>query len=173
MRYRAPVNSACRLGDFELKRGHAMRGRTPRLVVLVLVVISAAAGLVAFGRASAGAATARSDGYQKGRNAGYADGMHDGRAAGLQEGRALQVPLTLPSGMQDAAKAAFNAGYAAGANDVFGGYDGGWDMDSPYVVVLTSAGNGITYRIRSRTPMRPGASYRLCPHSTVLCQGPG
>jgi hypothetical protein len=150
-----------------------MRGRRARLVVLVLVAISVAAGLVALGRASAGAATARSDGYQEGRIGGYADGMHDGRAAGLQEGRALQVPLTLPSGRQDAATAAFNAGYAAGANDVFGGYDGGWDMDSPYIVVLTQAGNGITYRIRSRTPMQRGVNYRLCPHSTVLCQEPG
>jgi hypothetical protein len=150
-----------------------MRGRTPRLVVLVLVAVSAAAGLVAFGRASAGTATARSHGYQQGRIAGYADGVHDGRSAGLQEGRALQVPLTLPSGQQDAAKAAFNAGYAAGANDVFGGYDGGWDMDSPYVVVLTPAGNGIVYTIRSRTPMQRGVNYRLCPHSTVLCQEPG
>jgi hypothetical protein len=146
-----------------------MRGRTPRLVVLVLVAVSAAAGLVAVGRATAGTATARSDGYQQGRTAGYADG----RAAGLSEGRALQVPLTLPSGRQDAAKAAFDAGYAAGANDVFGGYDGGWDMDSPYVVVLTQAGKGIAYRIRSRTPMQPGVNYRLCPHSTDLCQEPG
>jgi hypothetical protein len=150
-----------------------MRGRTPRLVVLVLVAISAAAGLVAVGRASAGAATARSDGYREGRAGGYADGMRDGRAAGLQEGRALQVPLTLPSGAQDAAKEAFNAGYAAGANDVFGGYDGGWDLDSPYVVVLTRAGNGIVYRIRSRTPMQRGVTYRLCPRSTLLCQEPG
>ena len=150
-----------------------MRGRTLRLVVLVLVVISAAAGLVAFGWASAGTATARSDGYQEGRTAGYADGVHDGRAAGLQEGRALQVPLTLPSGLQDATKAAFDEGYAAGANDVFGGYDGGWDLDSPYIVVLTRAGKGIVYRIRSRTPLQRGVIYRLCPHSTVLCQEPG
>jgi hypothetical protein len=150
-----------------------MRGRRARLVVLVLVAVCAAAGLVAFGRASAGAATARSDGYREGRAGGYADGMRDGRAAGLREGRALQVPLTLPSGQQDAAAAAFDAGYAAGANDVFGGYDGGWDMDSPYIVALTPAGNGITYRIRSRTPMQRGVNYHLCPRSTVLCQEPG
>lgn len=150
-----------------------MRGRKARVVVLILVAISAAAGLVAVGRATAGTATARSDGYQQGRIAGYADGMHDGPAAGLQEGRALQAPLTLPSGQQGAAKAAFNAGYAAGANDVFGGYDGGWDIGRPYVVVLTPAGNGITYRVRSRAPMQRGVNYHLCPHSTVLCQEPG
>jgi hypothetical protein len=149
-----------------------MRGRALRLLVLVLVAVSAAAGLVAFGRASAGTATARSNGYRQGRSAGYAAGVQDGRAAGLQEGRALQMPLALPSGLQVAAKAAFNAGYAAGANDVFGGYDGGWDTDSPYIVVLGPAGNGIVYRIRSRTLLKPGVSYRLCPHSTVLCQEP-
>jgi hypothetical protein len=119
-----------------------MRGGTVHLVVLVAV--AAAAGLVAVGGAAAGTATARSDGYEQGRIAGYADGMHNGRAAGLQEGRALQAPLTLPSSQQGPAKAAFNAGYAAGANDVFGGYDGGWDTGSPYVVVLTQTGNGIT-----------------------------
>lgn len=150
-----------------------MRCRRVRLVVLTLVAIAAAAGLVAVGRATAGTATARSGGYQQGRIAGYADGTRDGRAAGLREGRALQAPLTLPSGQQDAAKAAFNAGYTAGANDVFGGYDGGWDIDRPYVVVLTPADNGITYRIRSRTPMQRGVNYHLCPHSTVLCQEPG
>ena len=150
-----------------------MRGRRTRLVVLVLLAVTAAAGLVAFGRASAGTANARSDGYREGRADGYADGMQEGRAAGLQEGRALQVPLTLPSGVQDSAKAAFDAGYTAGANDVFGGYDGGWDVKSPYIVALAPAGNGITYRIRSRTPMQPGVKYHLCPHSTALCQEPG
>ena len=150
-----------------------MRGRMPRRAVWVLVAICAAAGLVALGRASAGTGTARSDGYREGRIVGYADGLHDGRAAGLQEGRALQVPLTLPPGVHDASKAAFNAGYVAGANDVFGGYDGGWVLDSPYVIVLTPASNGIAYRIRSRTPMNPGINYRLCPRSTVLCQEPG
>jgi hypothetical protein len=150
-----------------------MRGRTARLVVLALVAISAAVGLVALGRASAGTATARSDGYRQGRSAGYADGVRDGRATGLQEGRGLQVPLALPSGRRDAAKAAFDAGYTAGANDVFGGYDGGWDVDSPYIVVLAPAGKGIVYRIRSRVPLKAGVDYHLCPHSTVLCQEPG
>ena len=149
-----------------------MRGRTLRLVVLVLIAVAAAAGLFAFGRASAGAATARSDGYREGRAGGYADGMHDGRAAGVQEGRALQVPLTLPAGQRDVAKAAFTEGYATGANDVFGGYDGGWDVDRPYVVVLARGGDGIVYRIRSRTPMQQGVTYRLCPDSVRLCEEP-
>jgi hypothetical protein len=150
-----------------------MRVRTLRRVVLVLVAISAAAGLVVVGRASAHAGTVRSEGYREGRLAGYADGVHDGRAAGLREGRALQASLTQPSGLQQVAKEAFTAGYAAGANDVFGGYDGGWAMDSPYIVVLTRGADGIVYSIRSRTPMQRGVNYRLCSNSTLLCQAPG
>ena len=66
----------------------------------------------------------------------------EARAAGVREGRALQVA---PS-----ARDAFQAGYAAGANDVFGGYDGGWDYDRPYVITLHKGTNGITYVIASR-----------------------
>jgi hypothetical protein len=47
---------------------------------------------------------------------------------------------------------AFQAGYAAGANDVFGDCDGGWDYDRPYVITLGKGANGITYAIRSRRP---------------------
>jgi hypothetical protein len=149
-----------------------MGGRTARMVVLVVVALAVAVGLVALGRVTAGTGAARADGVRQGRAAGYADGVHDGRAAGLAEGRALQVPLALPPGTGDVAKAAFEAGYTAGANDVFDGYDGGWGLDEPYVIVLAPAGNGITYRIVSRTPMRAGVDYRLCPHATTLCQQP-
>jgi len=75
-------------------------------------------------------------------------------------------------GSQDVAKAAFDAGYTAGANDVFDGYDGGWGLDEPYVIVLVPAGNGITYRIRSRTPMRLGIDYYLCRIRPRCCQKP-
>ena len=71
-----------------------------------------------------------------------------GEAAGLAEGRALQVP---PQGGR---RAAFRAGYAAGANDVFGGYDGGWDLGQPYIVRLARGHGPVTYRIDSRTRMR-------------------
>jgi hypothetical protein len=63
-------------------------------------------------------------------------------AAGVRDGRALQVP-------PDDRKA-FDDGYAAGANDVFGGYDGGWDLARPYVITLKKGDDGITYRIASR-----------------------
>ena len=141
-------------------------------VALALVALGVAGGLVALGRVTAGTGAAREDGVRQGRTAGYADGVHDGRAAGLAEGRALQVPLNLPAGSQDVAKTAFDAGYTAGANDVFDGYDGGWGLDEPYVIVLTAGSDGITYRIQSRTPMSDGVDYHLCPHATTLCQQP-
>jgi hypothetical protein len=66
----------------------------------------------------------------------------DDRAAGIQEGRALQQPAQ--------ARDAFKAGYQAGANDVFGGYDGGWDYGRPYVITLTKGSDGVTYKIATR-----------------------
>jgi hypothetical protein len=66
----------------------------------------------------------------------------DDRQAGIEEGRALQQPAQ--------ARDAFKAGYAAGANDVFGGYDGGWDYDRPYVITLEQGSDGVTYKIATR-----------------------
>jgi len=147
-----------------------MRTRWLRYAGLALVGIVVGVGLVVVGRLTAGTSAARSAGYSAGQQAGYSDGLREGRSEGVQEGRSLQVPVSLPPGEQDAARAAFNAGYAAGANDVFGGWDGGWDTGTPYVVMVTgSGGGGITYRIKSRTLMRPGVSYHLCPGSTTLC----
>ena len=73
---------------------------------------------------------------------GRATAPKNDRAAGVEEGRALQQPAQ--------ARDAFKAGYQAGANDVFGGYDGGWDLDRPYVITLKKGEEGITYRIASR-----------------------
>jgi hypothetical protein len=90
------------------------------------LAVVVAVGLFAGGRASAG----ESQDY----------------AAGVRDGRALQVPPE--------ARKAFDDGYQAGANDVFGGYDGGWDLDRPYVITLKKGEDGITYRIASRA-IRP------------------
>ena len=64
------------------------------------------------------------------------------REAGVREGRELQVP--------PAARDAFQAGYEAGANDVFGGFDGGWDFGRPYVITLKKGTGGVTYAIATR-----------------------
>ena len=51
-------------------------------------------------------------------------------------------------------RAAFDAGYAAGANDVFGGFDGGWSLSEPYVITLARGSGAVTYRIDSRRVLR-------------------
>jgi hypothetical protein len=80
----------------------------------------------------------------------------------VQEGRALERTGSLPAERRAAAKAAFDAGYAAGAKDVFGGFDGGWIFDSPYLVTIGRARGPMTYRIDSRVPLRRGLAYYLC-----------
>jgi hypothetical protein len=99
------------------------RGRS---IAALTVVALLGAGLFLLGRA-----TAPGD-----------PGFAAGRAQGVAEGRALQQPA--PS------RAAFAAGYAAGADDVFGGYDGGWDLGRPYVITLARGSGAVTYRIASR-----------------------
>jgi hypothetical protein len=95
------------------------------------LAIALAAGVLGVGAFLLGRATADSD-----------PGFAAGRAQGVQEGRALQQPA--------GSREAFAAGYAAGANDVFGGYDGGWSFGRPYVITLARGRDGVTYRIASR-----------------------
>ena len=117
----------------------------------VLLAILAAAVLVGLGRLTAPApAAARVRGYHDGTVAGHAEGFLAGRAEGLQEGQALAATAGLPPGPRERAKAAFDAGYRAGANGVFSGYDGGWSLGQPYVIVLARGANGVTYRIAAR-----------------------
>ncbi len=106
--------------------------------------------LVAVGSFGVGRATA-------GTGRGYADGVRDGRAE--------QATLALPA----TAKAVFDSGYAAGAADAFGGYDGGWDLRAPYVIVLVPGGAGITYRIAARTRLDAATDYYLCPDGHTVC----
>jgi hypothetical protein len=139
----------------------------PALCVLGFCV---AAGIFALGRVTGG--DDRADGYRAGQASGYARGVTAGHADGVREGRADQETSTLPPAARDSARAAFDDGYRAGANDVFAGYDGGWSYSTPYVVTLARGGSGVTYRFASRTPMRAGVGYRLCPRSPDLCQEP-
>jgi hypothetical protein len=103
-------------------------------VVAVVAGAALAAGGFALGRGTADT------------HAGHDAGVREGHAAGLQEGRALQATGSSPRTI----RAAFDAGYAAGANDVFGGFDGGWSLSEPYVVTLARGNGAVTYRIDSR-----------------------
>jgi hypothetical protein len=107
-------------------------------VVAALAGVALAAAGFALGRTTADT------------DAGHDAGVREGHAAGLQEGRALQATGTSAPGTH----AAFDAGYAAGANDVFGGFDGGWSLSTPYVITLARGSGAVTYRIDSRRPAR-------------------
>ena len=105
-----------------------------RRIAIVAVAAVLVGGGFALGRATGGEPSG-----------GYPAGLRAGRADGLREGRALQIA---PADRQ-----AFDAGYTAGANDVFGGFDGGWDLSTPYVVRLARGSGAVTYRIDSRKPL--------------------
>jgi hypothetical protein len=90
-----------------------------------------------------------------------------GYPAGVRDGRAEQATVSLPA----TDKTVFDSGYAAGAADAFGGFDGGWDHQVPYAIVLTP-GTGITYRIASRTEFAPGVNYYLCADGHSVCHAP-
>jgi hypothetical protein len=144
-----------------------------RITLIALLVVAAAAVAVVgvlVGRASVSTAAATQKGYRTGHLDGYVDGVRVGQTQGREEGRALQVGDALPAADRKAVRDAFTKGYAAGTNDAFAGYDGGWQLGAPYVIVVEQAGGAITYRIRSREPLKPGIDYYLCPDGHSLCQ---
>jgi hypothetical protein len=118
-------------------------------IAVGLACVAAAGGAFALGRAST-----QDDDSSGVATKARAAGLREGRAAGLQEGRALEASESAPSGSRSAARRAFAAGYTAGANDVFGGFDGGWSLAAPYVITLRRGSGAITYRIDSRRPLR-------------------
>jgi hypothetical protein len=61
--------------------------------------------------------------------------------------------LSVGSSDPPTAGATFNAGYRAGRDAAFAGYDGGWSYRAPYEITLQRGGPGITYRIASRKPL--------------------
>jgi len=109
---------------------------------------------------------------QKAAGGDYFAGLRAGEAQGRQEGRALQAGAELPANEKDVARRAFDAGFAAGGNDVFEGYDGGWDKSRPWIITLDAGTGQLVYRIASREQVRAGVNYYLCPDGHSLCQQP-
>ena len=144
--------------------------RTALLLALALVIGAVIVGGVVIGRVMADPASARAAGYRAGHTDGYFAGLRDGEAQGVLTGRALQEASTLPRGDQPAVREAFTAGYAAGSNDAFGDFDGGWALGRPYVVTVEAGKGQVTYRMGARTPMQPHVSYYLCADGRQLCQ---
>lgn len=143
-----------------------MPGKTT--IGLVLVAVVGAPALVVLGRVTAGRAPAHHVAVDK--SAEYFDGLQVGEAQGRREGRALQEGVELPANVRRPVHDAFEAGYAAGANDVFAGYDGGWAIATPYIVTIAAASGHIVYRIKTREPMMPTTNYYLCPNGHDICQ---
>jgi hypothetical protein len=67
-------------------------------------------------------------------------------------------------------RGSYDAGYLAGRDAAFGGFDGGWAYGAPYIVVLQRGGPGITYRVAHRIPMQSGVAYRRC--GSQVCSSP-
>ncbi len=107
---------------------------------------------------------------ETGRSDAYFDGLRVGEAQGRQEGRALQEGASLPRDSRHPVTDAFNAGYAAGTNDAFAGYDGGWALSVPYVITVEEGSGHIVYRISSRTPIATNVNYYLCADGHDICQ---
>ena len=140
-----------------MPRARRVARRATLAALLALIGPATATGLAADAGTAGGAPT-------------YLDGLIAGEAQGREEGRALEIGQSLPADQRDAVAAAFKAGYAAGANDAFSGYDGGWLLGPPYVVTLAAGAGPVTYRIARRTPFEPGVVYFLCPDGRTLCQ---
>jgi hypothetical protein len=143
-----------------------MEVRARRRMLVVAAVLAAGTAFLA------GRGTAPHQVSSRVSDAGgaYASGVAAGEALGVQEGRALQEGAALPADAQRPVKDAFDAGYVAGVNDVFSGYDGGWLTGVPYVITLVRGDGAITYRIASRTEVRDGVRYELCPGGHAVCE---
>jgi hypothetical protein len=140
-----------------------MSSRVVKIAAIIAAAIAVAVAAFVLGRVSADAGKAFDRGNHQGRVTGYVAGVVDGAAQGRQEGRAAQQ-----SGAP--ARDAFNAGYAAGADDEFAGYDGGWGLDTPYLITLERGNGQITYRIATRDQVQPSVAYYLCPDGHSVCQ---
>ena len=88
-----------------------------------------------------------------------AGGIVVGRATAPDRGAAAPRPGT------------FDAGYRAGREDAFSGFDGGWALGQPYIVTLRRGPPGVTYRFARRWFMAPGIAYRVCGRSVCSAGG--
>ena len=145
-----------------------MTTRRTKLLLAATAGLVVAAGMFFIGRATAdtvGPASRQAVGD-------YFDGLRAGEAEGRRQGRALQEADALPATDRRPVHDAFNAGYSAGQNDVFAGYDGGWTLRVPWVITIERGGAKVDYRIAGRTQVEPGVDYFLCRGGHALCTHP-
>jgi hypothetical protein len=147
-----------------------MRIRIPGRTVGLVAAVLAAGALGWFGSAVLSPSSAPTHNSDRADSDAYFAGLLAGEAQGRQEGRALQEGTALPKNARHAVSDAFNAGYTAGANDAFAGYDGGWTLSAPYIVTLNEGAGQIVYRIDSRTVVKARVTYQLCADGHDICQ---
>jgi hypothetical protein len=160
-----------------MSQDKAMRISISKKVVLIVIAAGAiAVGLFVLGRATADAKSARAAGYKSGYGAGLStgnfDGLQTGIAQGREEGRALQAGSVVAADSQQPVQDGFDKGYAAGTADAFGSFDGGWQLQVPYVVTVNHGSGGVVYRFQTRDLVQPGINYYLCPDGHTICQSP-
>ncbi|HEY2273801.1 MAG TPA: hypothetical protein VGH30_13580 [Jatrophihabitantaceae bacterium] len=142
-----------------------------RVLIAAGIVAAAAIGtaLFAIGRATAPSPAHHAPSTSVGD---YFDGLRVGEAEGRREGRVLQEGISLPKHDRRPVRHAFDAGYTAGANDAFAGYDGGWALHVPWIVTIEGGAGQIAYRIKGREQIEPGVEYFLCADGHSLCHQP-
>jgi len=145
-----------------------MVARRTKLLLAIAAGLLVAAGMFLIGRVTAGTSSPAARPVV----GDYFDGLRVGEAAGRRQGRALQEAAALPATDRRPVRDAFNAGYAAGQNDVFAGYDGGWTLHVPWVITIERGGATVDYRIAGRTKLEPGVDYYLCRGGHALCRHP-
>jgi hypothetical protein len=131
-----------------------------RVVAAGAVVAAVGAGCFLAGRLSAPT-----------RTGSYLAGYTDGQIAGVEQGRSIHGSQSILPADAKSAKDAYKKGYADGANDAFIlQFDGGWKLNTPYIVTVTRATSDITYRFSMRDLMEPGKSYYACAKSVVCAR---
>lgn len=117
---------------------------------------------------AAGVKSGTASGLSEGKRIGTQNGLQIGTAAGKQKGLKIGEAQGKAIGYKDG----FAAGVAAGSTAALGGLTG-WNVNVPYVVELDpSPVTGVPYQIYSRTLMKAGISYTLCPNGKTACQAP-
>jgi hypothetical protein len=137
---------------------------------VLMAALLAVVALVIVGGLAARTPHAAEPGFRVAYDAGYRADVQEGIPQGRDEGRALQEGVSVATASRQPVVDAFRSDYAAGANDAFAGYDGGWVLGEAYVVTLTAPPPPISYRIQTRTPIEPGVNYFACPEGRSLCQ---
>lgn len=137
--------------------------RSRKWVTVLVAGLLVAAAAFALGRWAA------PSGSQHGTLRDYLAGLRAGEAQGRMDGRAIQEGAALSPGDRRPVHDAFEAGYVAGLNDAFAGYDGGWSVHVPWIVTLQPGSGQVVYRIQDRTQLEPGVAYYLCPDGHTLC----